>query len=182
MILLSIVTFGVYGLVKFYQTGKAYEALAGRTSSFSRNFWLFIGLGVGGFFVNAASAFLGLPLAVASLVFQVLTLNEALALRAEGLRRAGIQPAVTSDGTHKTLLIVGILLSFVVVGIVVLLVQAAKWFSDWNAIGAALRGAAPERPRGRARGRHYPHNLLHAHTTTNSHTPQPADRARAGRS
>lgn len=143
VILLSILTLGIYGLVKFYQTGKGYEALAGRESRFSRNFWLFVGLGVGGFFANAAAPFLGVPLGIASLVFQVLTLGEALTVRDEGMRRAGIRPTVTSEGTHKALFVVGILLSFIVVGLIVLLVQAVKWFSDWNAIREALGGRRP---------------------------------------
>jgi hypothetical protein len=140
VILLTIVTFGIYGVVKFYQTGRGYEALAGRGSQFGRNFWLWIGLGIASVFVNGAVHGLGVPFGLASIVFQVLTLTEALNLRAEAIRRAGIQPVVTSDGTHKALLIVGIILSFALVGLVVLLVQAAKWFGDWNAIVAALRG------------------------------------------
>lgn len=140
---LSILTFGIYGIVKFHQTGKAYEALAGRASSFSRNFWLFVGLGVAGVVLNGASGFVGIPLTIASVVFQVLTLFEALALRDEGMRRAGVQAQVTGEGTHKALFILGLLLAPAVVGIVLLLVQAAKWFGDWNAIGAVLRPRAP---------------------------------------
>jgi hypothetical protein len=143
VILLSFVTFGIYGLVKFHQTGMTYEALAGRTSSFSRNFWLFVGLGVGGVFGNAVAPGLGVPFAIASFVFQVMTLQVALALRGEGMGRAGIRPEVTSDGTHKALFVVGALLSFVLVGLVLLVVQAAKWFADWNEIRAALAARAP---------------------------------------
>lgn len=140
---LSIITLGIYGMVKFYQTGKTYEALVGRTSTFTRNFWLFIGLGVGGLLVNGASGVFGLPLTIASIVFQVLTLFDALALRDEVIRQHGLRLQVTAEGTHKALYIVGILLSFVLVGLVLLLVQAAKWFGDWNAIGAALRERQP---------------------------------------
>ena len=150
VVLLSIVTFGIYGLVKFHQTGKAYEALAGRASHFSRDFWLFVGLGVASFVLHQA-AFLGIPLAIASLVFQVLTLNEALALRAEGVRRAGTRPELTPDGTHRALFISGILLSWLLVGLVLLLVQAAKWFSDWNAFVAAAGPSA--RPAAGLQGR-----------------------------
>ena len=143
MLILSIVTFGIYGLVKFFQTGKGYEALAGRASHFSRNFWLFIGLGVASVFFNAGGPFVGAPVAIASLVFQVLTLFEALKLRDEAVHRAGIHPQITGDGTHKALFILGLVLSPAGVGLVLLLVQAWKWFSDWNAIGAALAGGAP---------------------------------------
>jgi hypothetical protein len=138
VILLSLVTFGIYGIVKFHQTGKAYEALAGRSSHFSRDFWLFVGLGIAGFLLNAGGAVLGVPLAVASLVFQVLTLREALVLREQAIRRAAIRPEITGDGTHKALFVLGIVLSPLLVGLVLLAVQAVKWFSDWNAIGSAL--------------------------------------------
>jgi hypothetical protein len=137
VVVLSIVTFGIYGLVKFHQTGKGYEALAGRASAFTRNFWLAVGLGVASVF-TAHTIFLGGPLSIASLVFSVLALSEALNLREEGLRRAGVRPQLTDPGTHKVLFVVGCVLAPIVVGLVLLLVQAWKWFSDWNAVGLAL--------------------------------------------
>lgn len=143
---LCVVTFGIYGLVKFHQTGKTYEALAGRASSFSRSFWIFVGLGIVCVLGNAGGVGVSVPLAISSLVFQVLTLKEALALRDEAVQRAGIRPALTPAGTHKALFIAGVILSPLLVGLVLLLVQAAKWFGDWNAIGAALA----QRPRGSA--------------------------------
>jgi len=93
------------------------------------------------------------PVAIASLVFQVLTLFEALKLRDEAVRRAGIHPQITGDGTHKALFILGLVLSPAGVGLVLLLVQAWKWFSDWNAIGAALAGGAPAASAGAAASR-----------------------------
>ncbi len=155
VVILSILTFGIYGLVKFHQTGKGYEALAGRPSAFSRNFWLFVGLGIASVLFHAGGPFVGVPFGLASLVFQVLTLVEALKLRDEAIRRAGIRPQVTTEGTHKALLIAGIVLVPLVIGIVLLLVQAAKWFSDWNAIGMALGrgGNAAPGPAGAVPGR-----------------------------
>jgi hypothetical protein len=142
-VLLSILTFGIYGLVKFHQTGKGYEALAGRTSDFARNFWLSVGLAVASG-MTVHTIVLGGPLSVASIVFAVLALSEALALREEALRRAGARPPLTEPGTHKVLFIAGCLLSPILVGIVLLAVQAWKWFADWNAVGAALaRGQRP---------------------------------------
>ena len=146
VVLLSIVTFGIYGLVKFHQTGKGYEALAGRTSSFTRDFWLAVGLGVASA-LTVHTIFLGGPLSIASLVFSVLALSEALNLREELVRNAGIRPRLTEPGTHKVLFVAGCVLSPILVGIVLLLVQAWKWFSDWNEVGAALaRGPAPASP------------------------------------
>jgi hypothetical protein len=138
VILLSIVTLGIYGLVRYYETGRGYERLAGGASQFGRNFWLGVGLGIAGSVLNVFHG-LGLPFAIAALVFQYLALAEALRLRDEGIRRAGLQVAVTPEGTHRTLFVVGALLYIVLVGFVILLVQAVKWFTDWNAVAAALR-------------------------------------------
>jgi hypothetical protein len=138
-IVLAIVTFGIYGLVKYYQTARAYEVLAARASRFTLWFWLFIGLGVGGVIVNGASGFLGVPFGIASAVFQVLSLVEALHLRDDGMARNGLAVPVTSATTHQVLLVVGLVLSPLLVGLVLLVVQAAKWFGDWNRIAAAAR-------------------------------------------
>jgi hypothetical protein len=142
-IVLAVVTFGIYGLVKYHQTGRGYEVLAGRASRFGQWFWLFIGLGVAGVVVNGTTGVLGFPLGIASAVFQVLSLVEALHLRTEGMARHAITAPVTTASTHQTLLVVGLVLSPIVVGLVVLLVQAVKWFRDWNLV------AAPARARGR---------------------------------
>jgi hypothetical protein len=142
-ILLAIVTFGIYGLVKFHQTGRAYEQLAGRVSRFGLWFWLFVGLGIAGVVLNASTGALGIPLGIASAVFQVLTLNEALAVRDEGVRRHGVGAPLTSPATHRTLLVLAIVLSPILVGLVLGAIQAVKWFSDWNAVVAAVRGRPP---------------------------------------
>lgn len=142
VVILSILTFGIYGLVKFHQTGRGYEALAGRASTFGRDFWLSIGLGLAGG-VSAHTFFVGIPLSIASLVFSVLALSEALALRDEAVRRAAVRPQLTDAGTHKVLFVLGCVLFPILVGIVLLVVQAWRWFSDWNAVGAALARPAP---------------------------------------
>jgi hypothetical protein len=142
LILLTIVTLGIYGMVKFFQTGRGYERLAGRESRFALYFWLFVGLGVAGFVLNAASGFAGIPFAVAALVFQVMTLVQALDVREEGMRRHGIAVPVTSRSTHVILLVLGMILSMVLVGVVFTLVQAIKWFQDWNAVAREARGRA----------------------------------------
>jgi hypothetical protein len=144
-IVLAVLTFGIYGLVKFHQTGRAYEQLAGRVSRFGLWFWLFVGLGVAGIVLNAATGALGIPLGIASAVFQVLTLNEALAVRDEGVRRHLVTAPLTSASTHRTLLVLGIVLSPILVGLVIAAVQAVKWFSDWNGVVAALGGRRPAR-------------------------------------
>jgi hypothetical protein len=141
-IFLAVITLGIYAMVKFYQTARGYEQLAGRTTRFATWFWLFIGLGVAGIVLNGATGVLGIPLGIASAVFQVLALGEALAARDEGTRRWGITAPVTSASTHRVLLILAIVLSFVLVGVVLAVIQAVKWFQDWNAIAAAVRARA----------------------------------------
>jgi hypothetical protein len=145
VLVLSIVTFGIYGLVKFHQTGKGYEALAGRPSTFNRDFWLAVGLGVASG-LTVHTIVLGGPLSVASLVFSVLALSEALTLREEILRRTGIRPQLTEPGTHKVLFVLGCVLTPILVGLVLLIVQAWKWFSDWNAVGVALARSSAAAP------------------------------------
>jgi Flp pilus assembly pilin Flp len=132
VILLSVVTLGIYGMVKFYQTGKAYERLAGRESKFTLYFWLYIGFAV----ASGAHWVFG----IGSLVFGVLTLFEALAVRDEGLRRWNIAAQVTEASTHKTYYILATVLSVVLIGLVFMIIQAVKWFEDWNAIGKAAQG------------------------------------------
>ena len=142
-ILLSAVTFSIYGVVKFFQTGTAYERLAGRETKFTTWFWIFVGTGAGAVVIGSMSDALLVPLAVAAVVFQFLTLSEALKARNEALRRWGLDASVTSDTTHYVLLGLGILLGAALIGIVLIVIQAVKWFQDWNAIrAAALRRPA----------------------------------------
>jgi hypothetical protein len=141
-VFLAVITFGIYGLVKFFQTARSYEELAGRSTRFGTYFWLFVGLGVAGIVLNGATGIVGVPLGIASAVFQVLTLGEALQARDEGMRRRAISVPVTSAQTHRLLLILAIVLSPILVGLVLAVVQAVKWFRDWNAIVPAARGRA----------------------------------------
>jgi hypothetical protein len=138
-ILLAVITLGIYAIIKFYRTARAYEQLAGRATRFGTWFWLFIGLGVAGIVLNSATGVVGIPLGLASAVFQVLALWEALQARDEGMRRWGIAAPVTSASTHLVLLILAIVLSFVLVGVVLAVIQAVKWFQNWNAVAAAVR-------------------------------------------
>jgi hypothetical protein len=141
-ILLSIVTLGIYGVVKFFQTGRAYERLVGRETRFTTYFWVFVGTAVGAVVMGGVSDALRWPLGVASVVFQFLTLNEALKARDYSIQRWGLGAAVTKDTTHYVLLALGLVLAWAVVGIVLLIIQGVKWFQDWNAV----RAAAMRRP------------------------------------
>jgi GYF domain 2 len=134
ILLLSLVTLGVYGMVKFFQTARAYERLAGRETRFALYFWLFVGLLSAGALLHVG---FGVPLGIAALVFQFLALGEALRARREAVARWDLRVQTTSDSRHYLLLGLGVALSFVLVGFVFLALQAARWFQDWNAIRAA---------------------------------------------
>lgn len=151
-LVLSIVTLGIYAAVKFYQAGTAYEALAGRRTRFVTYFWLSIALGVAAWPFHLLGP-VGPIAAVASLVFTILTLFEALAVREEAMRRAGVAPPLSSDGTLKGLFIAGLLTSWLLVGLVLLCIVCFKLFADHDAIVAAVRargaagpGAPPSGP------------------------------------
>jgi hypothetical protein len=143
---LGIVTLGIYPMVKFYQAGIAYQALAGRPSRFATWFWLAIGLGLVGGPLHALGGIPGFTAHLAAVAFTVLTLFELLAVRADVLKRYGIAPALTSDGTHKALFITGLLTWWFLVGIVLLAFQAVKLFQDHRALGDALRARASAPP------------------------------------
>jgi hypothetical protein len=142
---LGVLTLGIYPIVKFYQAGVAYEALAGRRSHVVLYFWLAVGLGLGGGPLHVLGGVPGFLAHVAAIVLTVLTLFEVLAVRADAVRRCGISPALTSDTTHKALFIVGLFSSWLLIGVVLLVVEAVKFFADHRAIAAALlaRGAIP---------------------------------------
>jgi hypothetical protein len=131
-ILLAIVTFGIFGAIRFFQTAKAYERLAGRETRFTLYFWIWVAC-----VVAAWPLGMHLVLVPAALVFQFLTLGEALRARREGMARWQLAPAVASENTHWLYLALGALLSPIVIGLVFLALQAVKWFDDWNAIRAA---------------------------------------------
>jgi hypothetical protein len=141
-ILLSLVTLTIYGVVKFFQTVKAYERLAGFEGRFTTWFWVWVGTSLGAIVLGAGSEALRVSLGIAAIVFQFLTLYEALRARNVAAQRAGVASSLTSDTTHYVLLALGMVLAPIFVGLVLLVIQAVKWFQDWN----ATRAAALRRP------------------------------------
>lgn len=137
-ILLSLVTLTIYGVVKFFQTVKAYERLSGFETRFTTWFWAWVGTGLGAIVLGSASDALRVSLGIASVVFQFLTLYEALRARNTVAQRWGLGSSITSDTTHYVLLALGMVLAPIFVGLVLLVVQAVKWFQDWNAIRAGI--------------------------------------------
>lgn len=136
---LGALTLGIYPVVKFYQAGTAYAALAGRPSRFTTWFWLAVGLGLAGAPLHALGGLPGFTAHLGAVAFTVLTLFELLALRADVRAREGVSPVLTSDATHKALFISGLLTWWFLVGLVLLGVQAVKLFADHRALGDAIR-------------------------------------------
>jgi hypothetical protein len=143
LVALTIVTFGIYGVIRYYQAARAYEALAGRTSRFTTWFWLYVGLGVGGFVIGVVGGHVGFVAGVASLVFGVLSLLEALAVRGEGLRRRAALPHLTADATHRALGIAAAATSWLGIGVVLAIVEGVLFFQDHDAIARSLSAQAP---------------------------------------
>ncbi|AKU90241.1 DUF4234 domain-containing protein [Vulgatibacter incomptus] len=133
-VLLSIVTLGIYAIYRFYKATKAYEWLAGRTSSFSGFFWAYV-----------VSSFLFFP---AALVFGALALNEAIDLRDEAAERYEVPTRrFHSKGTHVVLWVVGTLTVWVLLGIVALVFQAIYFFGEYNRIARGMEEeGAGEKP------------------------------------
>jgi len=138
-VLLSVVTFGIYGLVKFYQCGQSYGRLApGRPAGFERLFWIYLGLSIGGVVGNLIFTPLGILLGIGSFVAGIFTLNEVLAARQAAVVATGARVDLTGDGTHKALWIGGSLLAVVVIGLFALMAQAVLFFQDHDKLAAAL--------------------------------------------
>lgn len=140
-VLLSVITFGVFGLVKFYQCGQAYGRLSpGRPSGFERLFWIYVGLSVGGVVGNLIFTPLGILLALGSFVAGILTLNEVLAARQAALVATGARVDLTGATTHKVLWIGGSLLAVIGIGLLALIAQAVLFFLDHDKLADALGG------------------------------------------
>jgi len=138
-ILLSVVTLGIYGLVKFHQCGTAYARLSpARPSAFERFFWIYLGLSLGSVVANLVFGPLAIAVVIASFVAGIFVLNEVLAARDAAQLATGARVVLTSATTHKVLWIGGTLLTMVGVGLLVLLVQAVLFFQDHDHLAAAL--------------------------------------------
>lgn len=136
VILLSVVTLGIYGVVRFYQCWMAYRAMVPqRDSTFEWKFWTWVALS--GFGLVTARS-LGFLFFIAALPFGAMVLSEVLDVRAEALQSRGLPLALTSKSAHLTLWLVGQVLDFVIVGLVFNIIQAVKFFEDHNTIVAAL--------------------------------------------
>jgi hypothetical protein len=140
---LTLVTLGVYAVVQYYRAGRAYEALAGRSSRFTTWFWLYVGLLATGFLLSVGGARpLGALAFLAHLVFGVLSLVEAVALRGEGVRRFRVQAPLVSEQAHRALTIAAAASIGFGIGLVLAIVEGVLFFHDHDTLARALEGAA----------------------------------------
>jgi hypothetical protein len=142
VILLSFLTCGIYGIVRFYQCAQAYRReLPGAAPNFEWQFWTYLGMGLLGGALLWTNC-IGVPLAVGSIFIGALMLSEVCAARRELARRAGVERALTSSSTQVTLWVLGTVLALVVVGIVFRVIQGLQFFEDHNTVVRALRKRA----------------------------------------
>lgn len=144
LVILSIITFGIYGLVMFYRVGGWYGRLApARRSNFETLFWIYVACYVLEFTGWVVFGPLVALAGLAAFVVGILLLNEVLATRADLVRTYGLRVAPMSDTAHRVLWIVGSLTAWLGIGLVALVVQGFKFFDDHNQIVRAMRAAGP---------------------------------------
>jgi len=139
VILLSIITLSIYGVIWFYQTGNSYASalIVKKPTNFSALFWWWFGLGVlGGLTLEIG---IGIALCIASIVFGALALGEFLRLRDQWVAENNFSIPLTSSATHKSLWIIGNILSFIIIGIIILIIQAIMLMKDHNQLAVARR-------------------------------------------
>lgn len=132
----SAITFGIYGLVKFYQACQSYRPLAGRASNFTVLFWVYLGSVPVLAFISAASgSALAFPAWITETFIGVMVLREALSLRGDALKRQGLTLSPGTGDTTQQLLWVGAMVPFV--GIIPCIIQTLAFFRDHNVMVAA---------------------------------------------
>ena len=133
---LSIVTIGIYGVIRFYQVCKRYLDMQPKNdSNFEALFWTWIGIQLVG--VLTLGIGIGVLAILASIAIGAVILSDIIAVRSSALKAHGIDLPLTSAGTHIALWVVGSLLSFVLVGIPILVYQAVRFFQDNERIVSA---------------------------------------------
>jgi len=141
VILLSFLTCGIFGVVRFYQCAQAYRReLPGAAPNFEWQFWAYVIASLVG---AATSSFgIGFVLLLGAVVIGALMLSEVCAAREELARRTGVAPHLTSSSTQVTLWVLGEVLALVVVGLVLIVIQGLQFFEDHNTVVRALRKRA----------------------------------------
>jgi len=147
-ILLSIVTLTIYALIVFYQIGVGYERVAQRRDSkFQALFWSYVGFYVISSIVTVVTFWGGMLLYIPCMIVGAFLLADVLASRAEASKRIGFTKPQRSTSAHVATWVVGNVLCYVLVGLILLIVQAVWFLEEHNELvepreqlGAAARG------------------------------------------
>ncbi|MBM3992284.1 MAG: hypothetical protein FJ298_14950 [Planctomycetes bacterium] len=124
--------------MRFYQCAQAYRReLPGAAPNFEWQFWTSLGLSLGGAATSGVG--IGFVLLLGAVVIGALMLSEVCAAREELARRTGVAAHLTSSSTQVTLWVLGQVLSIVIVGLVLLVIQGVQFFEDHNTVVRALR-------------------------------------------
>ena len=136
---LSVVTFGIYGLVTFFKVMKTYEryftAHLQHQSPENLNlwFWLYVSSGVLGGLLTP----IGLPFTIASIVFGAILLNKVIRKRDaaftelnDGDTRLPVQFKRAS--WHLLMWIFGIFFSILIIPIFLIIFQGIQFFREYN--------------------------------------------------
>lgn len=133
VLVLGILTFGIYPLVKFWGVIQEYRrALPGVQTNVGNLFAAYLGCAIVG--VLTSGILVGFLLIIGGYVVGWMLLGEVMKLRDEVRQRYGLRTAVRPADTHKGLWIAGQLLSWIVIGIVPLIIQAWWFFAEHTAL------------------------------------------------
>jgi hypothetical protein len=137
---LGLLTLGIFGIVKFYQSARLYEKTVNRASSFATLFWLYIIVVP---FVTWVLTLVFLPLGVfgwiADAALGGFVLREVLELRHEVVVQCGLTVKLKDPALQIALWVAS---SIPLVGLITMIVQTTFFFEDHNRIVAALQREA----------------------------------------
>ena len=137
VILFSIITLGIYGMVWFYGVMRSYRSIAQRPGSSSDTlFWVYVSCVIAGFLLSWI--YIGFAIYVAAIVVGAILLSNVLQDREVAASRIGGIVGLNSSGTHMTLWLAAEILTVTcfgaVLGIPLAIVQAILFISDHNRV------------------------------------------------
>jgi len=143
MVLLSVVTFGVWGVIWFHQVMKQYRAISGRNDRAAANtetyFWVYVGCAIVG--TLTLYFLVGFLLLIGAAVCGFLVLKDVLTDRGRIAQAVGAT-GLTNDGLHLGFWVAGCGLS--ICGFPFAIAQAFMFFNDHNKLCAACAVHRPD--------------------------------------
>jgi hypothetical protein len=137
---LGILTFGIYAVVKFYQTVRLYEKTVTRASNFATLFWLYFVVGPLVSWLLTMLAFpLGVIAGIVNATLGAFVLREALALRREVVAERGLTVKLRDPALQIGLFVAAII---PLLGIVTIILLTTFFFEDHNRVARAFQQPA----------------------------------------